>query len=157
MEATATSTISADTTDTTDTTSATPWKRAAPILGGAALAAAGVYTALNDPAAPGTHFLFCPFHSLTGLWCPGCGLTRGVHQLLTGHPSAALGYNVFVPLALLGIVVAWWNWMCTAWGRPAVVNPSWVKYGISNVLPALLVVYGVARNLPIAPFRSLAP
>jgi hypothetical protein len=127
------------------------------LLTGAALGAAGVYTALNDPAAKGAHFPGCAFHAFTGLWCPGCGLTRGAHQLLTGHPMAALGYNIFVPLALAGIVFAWWNWTRAAWGRRELVYPHWVRRAISTAVPALLVVYGVLRNIPAAPFRSLAP
>jgi len=133
------------------------WQRAAPLITGVGLGAAAVYTAVNDPSAKGTHFPGCAFHALTGLWCPGCGLTRGMHQLLTGHPFAALGYNLFVPLALIGIVFAWWNWTRTAWGHRTLVYPSWVRQGISTVLPALLIVYGVLRNIPAAPFRSLAP
>jgi hypothetical protein len=127
------------------------------LLAGAALAGGAVYTALNDPAARGSHFPGCAFHALTGLWCPGCGLTRGAHQLLTGHPMAALGFNIFVPLALAGIVFAWWNWTRSASGHRQLVYPPWVRQGIATVLPAVLLAYGVLRNIPVAPFRSLAP
>ena len=46
------------------------------------------------------------FRALTGVWCPGCGLTRGVHALLNGHPLQAMGYNVFTPIVVVLIVVA---------------------------------------------------
>ncbi|MEI8239663.1 MAG: DUF2752 domain-containing protein [Actinomycetota bacterium] len=133
------------------------WRRASPLVGGAALGAAALYTARYDPSVKGHHFPGCAFHSLTGLWCPGCGLTRGVHQLITGHPLAAMSYNVFVPLVVLGIAMAWWNWVRTSWDRPAIAQPQWVRRGISTALPLLVVGYGVVRNIPAAPFRSLAP
>ena len=64
-------------------------RRIAPIAGGAAVVAGAVLVATNDPAAPGSHFPACAFHSATGLWCPGCGLTRGLHALLDGHLGTA--------------------------------------------------------------------
>ena len=32
----------------------------------------------------------CPFHMLTGLYCPGCGITRCISALLQGNWQAAL-------------------------------------------------------------------
>ena len=80
-------------------------RRAAPIACGAALAASAAFLATHDPGAAGSRYPSCVFHQMTGLWCPGCGLTRGTYQLLHGHVGAALGYNVFTPLALVAIVV----------------------------------------------------
>lgn len=132
-------------------------RRAVPVLGGCAGAAAAVFVALNDPAAPGSHFPACVFRTSTGLWCPGCGLTRGFHELFTGHLLGALHENVFVPVVLAALVGAWWSWMRIAWGRPAAQLPkAWVR-PISIVLPTALIVYGVLRNIPHAPFSALAP
>jgi hypothetical protein len=121
------------------------------------MAAAATAVALYDPAAPGNHFPGCIFHATTGLWCPGCGLTRGFHQLLTGHPLAALGENVFVPVVLVAVVASWLGWLRTSWGGATRVWPAWMHRSIQTVIPVALVVYGVLRNIPAAPFRSLAP
>jgi len=53
----------------------------------------------HDPAAAG-FFPPCPFHYLTGLHCPGCGTLRATHQLLHGHPLAALDLNPLMVLSL---------------------------------------------------------
>ena len=131
--------------------------RMMPLCCGAAMAGAAAVVALNDPAAPGNHFPGCVFHATTGLWCPGCGLTRGFHQLLTGHPLAALGENLFVPVVLVGIVASWWGWTRSTWGRTPRQWPAWATRSLHTVMPVALVVYGVLRNIPAAPFRALAP
>lgn len=43
----------------------------------------------------------CPFHNLTGLPCPGCGLTRAFVCCAHGQLLAALGYHPLGP-ALFG-------------------------------------------------------
>jgi hypothetical protein len=136
---------------------ASRWQRVAPLLSGAALAAAGGYVALNDPAQAGSRYPACAFHAMTGLWCPGCGVTRGTHQLLHGDVTAALSYNVFTPVAIAAIVVTWFAWLRRSSGRPtrslAAVLPRW--WG--GALAACLLTYGVARNLPFTATRALAP
>jgi len=131
--------------------------RAIPIACGCALAGSAFLVARFDPSAPGSRFPACQFHSLTGLWCPGCGLTRGFHQLLTGHPLSALQFNIFVPLALVAIIGSWWSWMRRSWGRQGIRVPRTVARRSAAWLPAALVLYGVLRNIPVAPFKSLAP
>ncbi|MFZ9629490.1 MAG: DUF2752 domain-containing protein [Ilumatobacteraceae bacterium] len=136
-----------------------PWllHRTAPLVGGALAAAGACYVALNDPGAPGSHFPACQFRSLTGLWCPGCGLTRGLHELLNGHLGAALGLNVFTPLAIVAALAGWVLWLRAAWDRPAITLPARPMRSASWVLLGLLVAYGALRNLPIEPFAALAP
>jgi hypothetical protein len=125
--------------------------------GGALVGAAALVT-IFDPASPGSRFPACTFHGLTGLWCPGCGLTRGVHHLLRGDVVGALGSNLFTPLAVLAIVAAWSTWARRAFRVPSaapsrVALPRWA----GALLVAAMVVYAVLRNLPMHPFVALAP
>lgn len=39
----------------------------------------------------------CPLHAVTGLPCPGCGLTRGVSLVSQGEPLLAMGAHPFAP------------------------------------------------------------
>jgi len=138
---------------------ATPARRATvsgPLLTGAAALAACVYVGLVTPTAS-TVPMPCPLHSVTGLWCPGCGATRGMHALLNGHLVQALGFNLLlvaiVPLALYG----WASWTVAAAGRPVLPSlrlvPSWVWSAAIGVA----ITFAVLRNLPVEPLRALAP
>src|SRR5687768_3288825 len=66
------------------------------------LLAAIVFYAYNP--ATENFFPACPFLSLTGFLCPGCGSQRALHQLLHGNFLAALQLNallvISVPLLL---------------------------------------------------------
>jgi len=42
----------------------------------------------------------CPFLSVTGLECAGCGTLRGAHALLHGHFVEAFQYNALLVTAL---------------------------------------------------------
>jgi hypothetical protein len=132
-------------------------RRAAPICCGGALAGAAAFVATHDPSAAGTRYPGCVFHQMTGLWCPGCGLTRGTYELLHGHLGAALGYNIFTPVALAAIVVAWLGWLTVSWGAPAIRVPPSIGRWTAVVAVLIGVVYTVLRNLPVDPLRTLAP
>jgi hypothetical protein len=42
----------------------------------------------------------CPFFALTHYYCPGCGATRALAELLHGHLGAALHFNAAFTLLL---------------------------------------------------------
>jgi len=112
------------------------------------------YVGFVNPSGGGL-YPACPFHRLTGLWCPGCGMTRAVHDLLTGHVDRALSANVCVlpVVALCGYLWLSWFWPTVSGRRlPSV---SRVPATVWATLVALLVVFGVLRNL--SPFTALAP
>lgn len=118
----------------------------------AGLGAAGLaYVALRDPAQGG--FVPCPLHALTGLWCPGCGMTRALHHLLHGDLAAAFSSNLFLPLV---VVIVGWAWL--AWARPQVPKVTHVVTArVWTWLIAAAVAYGVLRNLPVPVLQTLAP
>ncbi len=107
-----------------------------------------------DPGAKGSLLPPCPFHALTGWFCPGCGSTRALHALVHGDVVQALAMN-----PLLVVVLPLLAWMAlSAAGLPApgrrilapiVANPRmWL---------AVLLGYWLLRNLPWMPFAWLAP
>jgi hypothetical protein len=132
-------------------------RRSAPIAAGAALAAGAGFIAMHNPGTSGFPYPTCAFYQATGLWCPGCGLTRGTYQLLHGHLGAALSYNIFTPVALVAILVVWSNWVRVSWGAPSLRIPPRMVRWLAIATPALVLVYGVLRNVPVAPLRALAP
>ncbi|WP_279105472.1 DUF2752 domain-containing protein [Gordonia paraffinivorans] len=67
------------------------------IVGAAALGAAGILTPSGIESGPG----MCPFAMITGLPCPGCGLTRSWVAFMHGDIAAAFGFNLFGPVLLV--------------------------------------------------------
>jgi hypothetical protein len=103
--------------------------------------------------------LRCPLHQMTGLWCPGCGLTRGSARLVTGDIGGAMAYNVFTPVVVLAIAAAWWAWWwpTVASHRAPRVRRLVLPAPVTPWLLGALIVFTVARNLPWAPFSALTP
>lgn len=71
------------------------------------------------PRAPALGFS-CPFHSITGVPCPLCGLTRSVVATLHLQLHTALAVN---PAGILAVVVA--IALVVTRRRPAVAVPAW--------------------------------
>ncbi len=81
----------------------TPWRRLswpAAIVAAAALAVAAAVYFIFDPSQAGNLFPRCPFLTLTGLQCPGCGSQRAIHSLLHGNIAQAWHYNAMLVLSL---------------------------------------------------------
>ncbi len=119
-----------------------------------AVGATAVVTALAvvDPNQPG-HYPVCPTYALFGLYCPGCGALRSVHDLAVGDVGSAWSMN---PLAVLAVPYLIWAWV--AWARRVITGkpraflaPGWVPLTVGVVI----VAFGVLRNVPGLEF--LAP
>ena len=127
------------------------WLPAAPIRTACGLAVVTTYVAAVDPAQGNSLVPPCPFHALTGWWCPGCGMTRATHHVLHGDIVGALRFNLLLPFVLALIVVAWFDWYARTIGhRPVLAGrvPAWAATaGI-----AVAVAFAVVRNLPGADF-----
>lgn len=96
----------------------------------------------------------CAFHAITGLHCPGCGLTRMLHALVHGDVARAWSMNplAMIALPLLAVMLMQW-WLA----KPLL--PAWVnRYAHDGrVWIAVLIAFGVLRNLPFAAFAWMAP
>jgi hypothetical protein len=97
----------------------------------------------------------CPFHVLTGLYCPGCGMTRSLHQLLQGHFVAAITMNPLVLFLVPFIACSFVMEISNALGRPMCWPRAFSRW--YWVMVVVVGVFGVARNLPWRPFNLLAP
>lgn len=120
-----------------------------------AFAAGSVAVWYFDPTKAG-FFPVCPLYSLTGLACPGCGLTRGFHALFHGDLITALDYNALIPLIALifGFFFVSMSLIAIR-GKGLVTLTQFPKllFGLFG----LLIVFGVLRNLPFYPFTFLYP
>jgi hypothetical protein len=128
-----------------------PWSVPAAALLASALIAAAVLFCFD----PSSHDFYptCLFHKATGLYCPGCGSLRALHQLLHGHVSAAFRFN---PLLIVMLPVSLW-FVCLSFRRMIRNQPPpgsfsvkwiWIFVGIG-------VLFTIWRNLPGSPFAML--
>src|SRR5215471_21327843 len=60
---------------------------------------------LRPPATE--YFTLCGFKNLTGLPCPGCGLTHSFCALAKGDIGSAIGFNLLGPFLFLALFVLW--------------------------------------------------
>jgi hypothetical protein len=107
-----------------------------------------------DPNESG-HYPTCPFLAVTGLYCPGCGTLRAVHDALHGDVAGALARNPLAVVAAPFLVLAWVCWGLRLLGyaapHPSRLPAAWIWTLLGGV-----VVYGVLRNLPGFDFLSPA-
>ncbi|MCF7955703.1 MAG: DUF2752 domain-containing protein [Phycisphaerae bacterium] len=109
-------------------------------------------------AKPGESGLFppCPFNAITGLYCPGCGTLRGLHQLLHGNLMAAMGLNSLMVLSLPYLGYAYFSlWSKAIRNRPLpgrFIPAKWIW-----ALLSVVIIFAIARNIPAYPFTILAP
>ena len=115
------------------------------LLGGcAALLAAGLgyalWVRLTGLALP------CPFRAVTGLLCPGCGVTRLCLALLRGDWAAAWRANpvLLLLLPVLAVLIVRMAVRYVQAGRTA--GPDW-ENALIWAMTGLLVAWGAARNL----------
>lgn len=109
-----------------------------------------------DPSVPGGIYPSSPFRTLTGLYCPGCGTLRGLHQLLHGNLWTAFGLN---PLMIASLPYLFYSYVCYSlpaftgsYVKAIFIQPSWIWWTLRIIL-----IYWVLRNIPFPPFSWLAP
>lgn len=88
----------------------------------------------------------CPFHTLLGILCPGCGATRALAALLAGRWAEAARQNPLVvalaPALAVGAALEFYS--ALRWNR-------WHAFHVSpfavKCLLTIAVLFGFARNI----------
>ena len=112
------------------------------LLGGLGLLlAGGVYAA----AASRIGGIPCLFHQITGLKCPGCGVTRMCLSLLRGDFAEAFHQNAAIFCLLpLGAVLAVSR--CVRYVKAGSKRLSRWENRLVLFMVAVLVLFGIVRN-----------
>jgi len=117
--------------------------------------AALLFLFVINPASS-SFYVPCPFHRLTGLYCPGCGSLRAVHQLLHGNVAAAFGLNPLLVLSLpfLGYLLLFYS-VPASRNRPlrSAIIPAFYIW----LILLTIILFWILRNITLYPFTLLAP
>jgi len=107
---------------------------------------------------PNKHEIFpkCVFHSLTGMYCPGCGSQRALHSLLHLDLAGVVSYNfLFLPAGFL-LLYHYAHPLLNRFLNWKLPNLFYMKY-TPWVFFVVVILFWVLRNLPWYPFNELAP
>lgn len=94
----------------------------------------------------------CVFYKITGLYCPGCGLTRCVESLLKLDFYQAFRYN---PLAIIYMIVLFIYFIVVRFIRKESFTISHISNKMWYSLVFITILYGICRNIDY--FSWLAP
>ena len=99
------------------------------------------------------HFYIpCPIHKLTGLYCPGCGLTRMLLSILKLDFYKALRYNPLLFIMLPFIIFFIIDDVYKFYQKKEPIYKK-INDKVWYILIFILIVYGVLRNI----YPILAP
>lgn len=96
------------------------------------------------------YFTVCGFKNLTGLPCPGCGLTHSFCALGKGNLFDAFAFNALGPLLFLALALIWVRAALVLAGKPepvAAIDRMTTRFKLVRNLVIAFGVFGVARIL----------
>ncbi len=88
----------------------------------------------------------CPFHSATGLYCPGCGVTRMLKSMMKLNFYQAFRFNpllfIFSPFILFLII----NYIYCNFKKKKSVYEKLPKY-VWYILLTITIIFWILRNI----------
>lgn len=108
--------------------------------------------------SPADYAIFpkCPFHSLTGLNCPGCGSQRAAHQILQGHIITGLRHNYLIGLLALVLGYKFLIFILNTYTNKT-YNNLLHRSITTKIILVIILLFWVLRNINVFPFTELAP
>ncbi|WP_405336212.1 DUF2752 domain-containing protein [Psychroserpens sp.] len=107
---------------------------------------------------PSEHNIFpkCPFYSLTGIYCAGCGSQRAIHQIMNGHIITGIRHNY-----LLIVVFIVLSYKALIFILNKIYNKAFFdvfhKPFATKIILVLVLLFWILRNIEMHPFSELAP
>ena len=109
--------------------------------------AAGLHITLVSLSLPSWE---CPFFRLTGIPCPGCGLSRASILLLRGEVAESFRFHALAPIFLFAILALFLSVVLPkSMVQPAIARAELAerKTGLTVLILAGLILYWLARLL----------
>lgn len=98
----------------------------------------------------------CPFKLLTGLPCPGCGITKSIIFLYKGDIMKSLTYHIFGPLVILFCVVSVFVLTLEIITRKEYLNKLFYNSKVAYMLGFVLATYHITRLVIFISHNSVA-
>ena len=109
------------------------------------------------PAASGDYFTVCGFKNLTGLPCPGCGLTHSFCSLAKSEIADAFAFNALGPPTFLLLILLWLRAiavLCNRLSPVAVFDRAIERFRVVKRMALAFGVYGVIRIVYVLAFNA---
>ena len=96
----------------------------------------------------------CPFRAVTGVPCPGCGLTTATLELLRGDLSGSLRTHAFAPVFLAALVIMLVSLVLPEEHRQRLLLTlhNWEAKGLTAWALFGLILYWFVRLMGVIPF-----
>ncbi len=117
----------------------------------AGIAAAGLLYSF-DPAH-NSFYPGCAFYLLTGWYCPGCGATRALHQLLHANIADAFRLNPLLLLFYLPFLAIVMAKNLPRYVRREVLQDLSISQRSGWAVVGLIVGFWLLRNTPHYPYQ----
>lgn len=92
----------------------------------------------------------CMFYKITGLYCPGCGITRCFFAILEGDFYKAFMYNqlvfILIPFAIIYFIYKAYLYITSKNDKMKIPNIFWI------ILLIIVIVFGILRNVYFSEF-----
>ncbi|MCY7422756.1 MAG: DUF2752 domain-containing protein [Chitinophagaceae bacterium] len=99
----------------------------------------------------------CPFHLLTGFYCPGCGSQRALSSILHGEFLQALRFNVLLIASLPLLMYSATVMIVNKTTGNHIVQKFFYSASFGRIVLIVILAFWFLRNLPFFPFTSLSP
>jgi hypothetical protein len=98
-------------------------------------------------------FPACPFWSVTGLYCPGCGSQRSISALLHGDLWDAMRYNALLVATIPILLINGYRHLRRKSSGQNFLYQPW----FTKTVLIIVMAFWVLRNIPAHPFMLLSP